>query len=142
MVLISDGGADRLRGQGAAQSVEDAAFVGTLLSHVEHPGQIPDMLSIYEQVRLPRAMYVKRRAWEMRATFGYPDGPLQHERDRQMALEPFEGCPNPTVDPVLQKWLWGHDVFAEAETAWKRYEAGLLPHKKGKQMLVHVNGTS
>ena len=127
------------RGQGAAQAIEDAAFLGTILSKMEHPVQIPDMFSVYEQVRLPRTMYIKRRAWEVRTTFGYADGALQRERDRQLALEPFEGYPNPMVDPVLQEWLWGHDVFTAAEKAWQRYKSGIFPHTRGEQLLERMS---
>ncbi|KAI9692839.1 MAG: hypothetical protein M1822_004833 [Bathelium mastoideum] len=134
MTLLGDAAHGMLpyMGQGAAQAIEDAAVIATLLSHCERLAQIPDICSMYEQIRRPRAMYVKRRAWEMRTTLGYPDGPHQRERDRQMSLEPFEGCPNPTVDPVLQEWLWGYNAFAEAENGWGKYVKGTFPHTRGR----------
>lgn len=76
------------------------------------------MLSLYERVRLPRATQVRRRSHAMRATHGFPDGAQQRERDRLMALAPFDGHPNAWADPVFQPWLWGHDAAAAAGQAW------------------------
>ena len=120
-----------IRGQGAAMAMEDAAMLGRLFALSEHPAQIPDLLTIYEHIRRPRTMEVKRRSKEMRATHGFPDGPLQEERDRQMALEPFEGYPNAWADPVFQKWLWGYDAVQEADKAWNVYKKGLFPGTRG-----------
>ena len=56
------------------------------------------------------------------------DGERQRERDRQLTQEaPFEGYPNPWADPVLQKWLFGYDAFAEVDEAWHRYKQGTFP---------------
>lgn len=118
-------------GQGAAMAMEDAAVLGTLFAKCQKAAQLPDILTIFEHIRKPRATEVRKRSREMRATHGYPDGPLQQERDRQLALEPFEGWPNAWADPVFQKWLWGYDAFEEAERAWEKYMDGRFPGTRG-----------
>ena len=67
-------------------------------------------------------MEVRRRSHAMRVTHGYPDGPLQRERDRLMKLAPFAGHPNAWADPVFQPWLWGYDAAAEANNVWDAYQ--------------------
>ena len=105
-------------GQGAAQAFEDATALSTLFSRCERPSELRKAITLYEQLRFPRAMEVRRRSHEMRATHGCPDGPLQQERDRLLKLPPFKGYPNAWADPVFQPWLWGYDAAAEAQKLW------------------------
>ncbi|KAL9116383.1 MAG: hypothetical protein Q9187_007091 [Circinaria calcarea] len=118
--------------QGAAQAFEDCAVLAVLFSKIQSKSQIPDILSIYERIRKPRAREVRIRAREMRTVFGMRDGPLQQERDRQLLEHaPFEGYPNPLADPVLQKWLYGYRAIEEAERAWEVYLKGEWPGTRG-----------
>lgn len=118
--------------QGAAQAIEDAAFLSGLLSHLELKSQISDILSIYERHRKPRAMQVKRRTLATREINGMVDGPLQQERDRQLSEhKPFDGYPNPLADPTFSDWLFGYDANEEAEKAWKTYKKGEWPLTSG-----------
>lgn len=114
-------------GQGAAVALEDAAFLAEILSQVRCVDEMSDCLTILEASRRPRATEISRRSREMRGTHGYQDGPLQKERDRQLALPPFEGQPNPFKDPVFRPWLWGYDAVAEAHKSWGRYQKGEFP---------------
>lgn len=119
-------------GQGAAQAFEDCAVLGVLFSKIRCKSQIPDVLSMYERIRKPRAREVRIRAREMRNVYGMKDGPMQQERDRQLVEHaPFDGYPNPLADPVLQKWLYGYDAIAEAERAWQVYLKGEWPGTRG-----------
>lgn len=114
--------------QGAAQAIEDAAILSGLLSHLELRSQIPDVTSIYEGLRKPRTMEVKRCSLATRDVNGMVDGPLQQERDRQLSEHnPFDGYPNPLADPVFSKWLFGYDSIEEVEKAWSIYKRGEWP---------------
>ena len=107
------------RAQGAAQALEDAAVLAELLSKLQEKSQIPDILALYEGLRKPRVMQVKRRSKATKDINSMLDGPLQEERDRQLShCEPFEGYPNPLADPVFSKWLFDYDVAQEANNAW------------------------
>ena len=118
--------------QGAAQAIEDAAILSGLLYHIEHKCQTADILSIYEMLRKPRAMQVKRQSLATRNINGMADGPLQRERDRQLLLhQPFDGYPNPLADPVFSKWLFGYHAVEEAERAWATYKRGEWPLTSG-----------
>ena len=103
-----------LRAQGAAQAFEDAAVVGSLFSHVKNREQIPDLMTQFQQIRMSRSMEVLRRSAAMREVFGMPDGIAQQERDAQIAMDPYEGCPITLADPVFQKWLWGYNAIEDA----------------------------
>nr|ANB32222.1 4-hydroxybenzoate decarboxylase [Boreostereum vibrans] len=113
--------------QGAAIAVEDGAALGTLFAHATHPSLVPDVLTIYEQIRKSRTTRVVRGSTKQRDIFHMPDGPRQRERDRQLltyADNLFEGYPNQWADPVFQPWLYGYNAFEEAEKAWQKYLRG------------------
>lgn len=111
--------------QGAAQAIEDAAILSGLLRHMKSESQTPDILSIYERLRKPRAMEVKWRSLATRDVNGMADGPMQRERDRQLSEhQPFDGYPNPLADPVFSMWLFGYNANEEVEKAWSAYERG------------------
>lgn len=108
-------------GQGAAQCIEDAATLSTLFAHLSHKSQIPELLTVYESLRKPRALELQRRSLSMRTVYGMYDGDEQMMRDRQLTLcEPFEGYVVPWMDPEFQKWMYTYDAAAEAEKAWQK----------------------
>ena len=43
------------QGQGAAQAIEDAAALGTVLPRGTHPSDVPERLKLYENIRYERA---------------------------------------------------------------------------------------
>lgn len=113
----------RPRAQGAAQSIEDAAFLGQLCSRMRSVQDIPQALHIFQAKRRGRVSAVGRRSLEVGRTWALSDGPEQEERDR-MLREGEKGAvsganfPNPFSDPELTEWLYGSDVFEEATRAW------------------------
>ena len=118
--------------QGAAQAIEDGAVLGALFERIEHRSQIPDILTIFEQLRKPRTTQVVKGSSALRSIFHMEDGPRQRERDRQLTEhEPFEGYPNRWADPVFQQWLFDYDAFSEVDAAWKRYKEGTFPGVQG-----------
>ncbi|CAF9908045.1 MAG: hypothetical protein ALECFALPRED_004207 [Alectoria fallacina] len=101
--------------QGAAQAVEDGAILGALFEHVQHKSEVRDSLIIYEQLRRSRSTKIVQGSIANGEILHMQDGEAQRDRDRQLRDDaPFEGYPNRWADPVFQKWLFGHDVFAEA----------------------------
>ncbi|EKG15355.1 Monooxygenase FAD-binding protein [Macrophomina phaseolina MS6] len=109
--------------QGAAQAVEDAASLATLVSSISSYSQLPDALRVFEQLRISRAGQVQQASFVNGRIFHFPDGPEQQARDAAMRAE-AEGkhylhSPNGLCDPTTQIWLYGHDAEAEAMEAWK-----------------------
>ena len=120
--------------QGAAQAVEDGAVLGALFERIEHRSQLPDLLTMFEQLRKSRTTQVVKGSSALRDIFHMPDGDRQRERDRQLLEdEPFEGYPNRWADPVFQSWLFGYDALGEVDTAWKRYKEGTFPGVRGRR---------
>lgn len=122
-------------------ALEDGHCLGLLLSRIS-PSTTPsasrlalhDILTLYEMIRKSRTTRIVKQSSHYRHVFHMHDGPRQQERDRQLTeydRNPFEGYPNKWKDPVFQKWLWGYDVKAEVESAWKRYEKGVFPGTGG-----------
>lgn len=113
---------------------EDAAVLGVLFSRIQHKSQLPDILSIYERVRRPRTMRMRRRSRIMRDVYAMTDGPAQEERDRQLLQDvPCEDFPNYLADPVFQKWLFAYNAMAEAGKAWEMYLQGNGQDLKAKE---------
>ncbi|KAI1628978.1 salicylate hydroxylase [Exophiala viscosa] len=114
--------------QGAAQAVEDAAVLAHLFEKVEHAHQVPDLLTIYETIRKPRATaVVAGSSYAGQKIYHLHDGPRQKERDRQMLAfqdKPFEGYQNRWRDPVFQKFLFSYDAQKVVDDAWKVYQEG------------------
>ncbi|EXJ63823.1 hypothetical protein A1O7_00158 [Cladophialophora yegresii CBS 114405] len=48
------------QGQGAAQSIEDAATLGMLMSQLEDKADIPERLALYNELRVPRSSIVQQ----------------------------------------------------------------------------------
>lgn len=90
-------------GQGAAQSIEDAATLASCLSNIPSE-RVADALNRYEHLRRPRASRVQRLSEHNKERFHLPDGPAQAERDAVMA--------SGTTDWSLQAiaWLYAHDA--------------------------------
>ncbi|KAF1948818.1 salicylate hydroxylase [Byssothecium circinans] len=109
--------------QGAAQSIEDAAFLGQLCSRMGSLQDIPQALRMFQAKRRERVGAVGKRSLEVGRTWALGDGPEQEERDRafregEKDLVRGGVFPNPFSDPELTGWLYGSDVFEEAIRAW------------------------
>ncbi|KZT51075.1 FAD/NAD(P)-binding domain-containing protein [Calocera cornea HHB12733] len=117
------------RAQGAAMAVEDAAVLGSLLSHISSPAQIPFFLRAYQDLRHARCTDTQAQARLNQLIFHLPDGPEQQARDEDMrrameaelggqALE-AEGNQNQWADKKKSKKQFGYDAEAEAESWWR-----------------------
>jgi salicylate hydroxylase len=106
--------------QGAAQGVEDAASLGTLLSLISSKEQIPDALKAFEKAQKSRAEYIQQSCLTTRAALHLPDGPEQAARDQKFkALSTGGDNDDKWGDPTFQHFLWTWDAEAKAEEAWK-----------------------
>ncbi|KAL8666948.1 MAG: hypothetical protein Q9168_007381 [Polycauliona sp. 1 TL-2023] len=101
--------------QGAALAIEDGAVLGQLFSYDGLDKSM--LLSVYEKLRKPRTTRIVQGSVALRNMNHTLDGPAQQQRDETLKREPFEGHPNPWVDPVFQKWLFGYDVEGEVGKA-------------------------
>lgn len=111
--------------QGASQAIEDAACLAELFGKVQHRSQVPDALTIFQDLRQTRCLEISRHAEKVGRVWTFPDGPHQQERDRQLKEhQPFEGYPNPFSDTYLHKWLYDYDVTEAVGEAWERYTSG------------------
>ncbi|KAH8759367.1 hypothetical protein F5883DRAFT_143611 [Diaporthe sp. PMI_573] len=101
--------------QGAAQVVEDGAFLGYLFDENCVSGDVPARLKGFCQRRQSRAFTVRGRAQKAGEIYQLPDGAAQELRDQRLREgQLVEGFPNPFADPVLTHWLYDYDVEADA----------------------------
>lgn len=119
-------------GQGAAITVEDAAVLGAVLSHVSSLAQVPALLQAYQDLRLPRASATQDVSRFNREVFHMPDGPAQRARDEAMraataaeldeegVTPPIQtdGNPNQCADRTKIGIQFGYDAYAEVERWW------------------------
>ncbi|MDI2028409.1 FAD-dependent monooxygenase [Saccharopolyspora sp. TS4A08] len=101
IVLLGDAAHAMLphHGQGANQSIEDAATLASLLHRFAPEQALPR----YERLRRARTRAVQRSSWVASALLHLPDGPEADERDRRLAAIP----------DTLQ-WIHEHDAEAAA----------------------------
>ncbi|KAJ7213516.1 FAD/NAD-P-binding domain-containing protein [Mycena pura] len=91
IVLLGDAAHPMLpsRAQGAAMAVEDAAVLGTLLSHLSRTDDpvagLGVLLRAYQAVRRRRTAENQRAAHTYLNVFHLPDGPAQRARDASMS---------------------------------------------------------
>jgi salicylate hydroxylase len=89
--------------QGAAQAIEDAAFLATCLTD---PEDLAAALRRYEDVRRPRATRIQALSRENKARSHLPDGPEQESRDAELASRPTDF----SLGAVA--WVYEHDAAA------------------------------
>ncbi|KAJ7195381.1 FAD/NAD-P-binding domain-containing protein [Mycena pura] len=125
VVLLGDAAHPTLpsRAQGAAMAVEDAAVLGTLLSHLTRADDPADglgmLLRAYQALRQSRTAKTQRAARANFDVFHLPDGPAQRTRDgsmRSAALDAAaaDGGANVWADRRKSDQQFGYDAEAEA----------------------------
>lgn len=108
--------------QGAAMALESAYTLSSLLRHASNATELPEILALYQNLRLPRARRTRERSGQMRDMSQLVDGPAQEERDRTLKEDkPGDGFPNPWADPGFQEWMWAFDARATADSAWEDF---------------------
>ena len=107
--------------------IEDAGALTVLFSHVKSAAEIPDVLRLYEAIRRPRALELRRLSTKFKELYTLLDGPEQEARDGALRKgAPYPGWPNFMSDPELAPKLYGYDVVAETERIWKAWKSGAL----------------
>ena len=95
--------------QGAVQAIEDAAALAQCLA--SEPGNPEAALSVYEQVRLPRACRLQELSHERKLVNHLPDGPEQRKRDSELG----------TGDALRRSgWIYDYDAEAAAREVLTR----------------------
>lgn len=89
-------------GQGANQTIEDAATLAWLLHRYEPHQALPR----YERLRRARTRSIQRSSWVASEMLHLPDGPGADDRNRRLAA----------VHETLQ-WIHGHDAEAAAHAS-------------------------
>jgi salicylate hydroxylase len=104
VVLLGDAAHGMLphQGQGANQTIEDAALLAELLVGDESPASAFDR---YERLRRPRTRRVQGVSWLTNRILHLPDGAQARERDHGLAALPS------TIG-----WIHEHDVLAGLRT--------------------------
>ena len=91
-------------GQGANQTIEDAAALAELLASTGSSKAVPKALADYEHLRKGRTRQVQRSSWVASELLHLPDGPEAARRDRDL------------VDmPRHLDWIHAHDARGAAE---------------------------
>lgn len=134
-------------------AIEDAAMLGTLLSHISSISQLKPLLYAYESLRLPRTAETQASARLNQTIFHLPDGPEQEARDSQMRKaaeveeamlererqglpveeESMEGNPNMWADRKKNEAQFGYDADEVADRWWREVgerEIGPLGEEK------------
>ncbi|KAL5512455.1 hypothetical protein ACEPAG_3108 [Sanghuangporus baumii] len=142
------------RAQGAAMAIEDAAVLGSLLSHLSHISQIPILLKAYEKLRLERTAKTQASSRRNQRIFHLPDGPEQQARDKLMreAMELENECmkngdlaqqenvtkgnPNQWADQSLNIEQFSFDADEVAEIWWKEEGEASLRESRENEALV------
>ena len=89
-VLLGDAAHAMLphHGQGANQTIEDAATLADCLAEAGGPEAYGSALSRYERLRRVRTRQVQRSSWVTSDLLHLPDGPAAERRDRKLATVP------------------------------------------------------
>jgi salicylate hydroxylase len=99
-VLLGDAAHAMLphQGQGANQTIEDAAVLATLLAASGH-ATLSDALHRYEVSRRARTRQVQRASWVNSEILHHPDGPDAESRDQKLSTL-----------PEYLEWIHGYEV--------------------------------
>ncbi|MCJ1402817.1 hypothetical protein MMC11_006038 [Xylographa trunciseda] len=96
--------------QGAAQAIEDGAFLGSLFENIKDPRDIKGALQLFETTRKPRTTIIVQKSIENREFFNMKDGPGQQKRDEVLKQGPLSLI-------EFQKWLYGYDAIEVGKAA-------------------------
>ncbi|KAK5064361.1 hypothetical protein LTR84_000194 [Exophiala bonariae] len=104
--------------QGAGSSLEDGAALGLILAKIDGRADLLEALKKFERVRKSRSLALQQGSLKQRHVNHLRNGPEQVARD-QLCLDemddPQPGYPFYWIDPKIQSYVYGYDVFAELE---------------------------
>jgi salicylate hydroxylase len=88
--------------QGAGQAIEDGAALAACQKRLG-TAAAPEAIRLYEHLRRPRATRLQELSRINKRRFHLPDGPLQEERDAELARRGDR-----SIEAIA--WLYGHDA--------------------------------
>lgn len=97
--------------QGAAQAIEDACVLSALFEKVSTPGDVPNALAAYDQVRRPRAQRIVSTSREAGQLVSMSQPGVGDDLDIMRE----------TLDTRLQ-WIWDRDLVAQNDEAVKLFQ--------------------
>ena len=111
--------------------IEDGACLAECLSRATNAKEVPRYLRVFEQLRKPRCEKIQLGSRSNGDMWHLQDGLEQESRDRALSGNGLEenigtefgndsGNGNPWSNKDFQPWLFGHDVFREANEALNR----------------------
>ena len=114
--------------QGASMSIEDGACLVKCLNRVKTFDEVPRYLTAFEKLRKHRCETIQEGSRLNGHMWHLQDGLEQELRDKALSRDDFEqnansdaqsdsGSPNPWSNKDFQPWLFGYDVFKEANEA-------------------------
>lgn len=114
--------------QGANSSIEDGAVLGNVLAALDAKSQLPQALSLYEQLRKKRSEAIVRETFAQRKDFHMVNGMEQQARDElmlsQLGTQITTRFPSRWQCPEVQPWLYGYDAQKETEAALREAPLG------------------
>ena len=99
------------QGQGAGQAIEDACVLSALFGKVSTPGDVPNALAAYDQIRRPRAQRV-----------------VSTSRESGQLMSMQQPGIGDNVEKTREKlgtrmhWIWHRDLVAQNEAAIKLFD--------------------
>lgn len=102
------------QGQGAGQAIEDACVLQELLGMVHRKEDLAKALSVYDQVRRPRAERVVATSREAGYLFT-----MQAEGVKDDVAKMRENI------ETRMKWIWGQDIQAQNQAAVDLFKESL-----------------
>jgi salicylate hydroxylase len=112
--------------QGAAMAIEDAAVLGSALSHATSVDDIPRLLQFFYRARVDRAHAIQRGSFTNRFFIHMRDEEMLAMRRDVFRAGDYPSSPNLMGNTVFQDWLYGYDAVADAALRWEREKGALI----------------
>ncbi|KAF8880531.1 hypothetical protein BD779DRAFT_1675877 [Infundibulicybe gibba] len=112
-----------------ALGIEDAQTLGSLFSRLQHPDQVPRLLSAYEEIRQKRCETTEDWERRKRALLTLPYGPAQEARDASLRKSTtLREWHHMDPDVFVEIWddeihVFEHDATESVEDWWTKWGA-------------------
>lgn len=112
--------------QGAAMAIEDAAVLGSALSHATSRDDLPLLLEFFYRTRLHRTHAIQRGSFTNRFFIHMKEEEILAMRRDVFKAGDYPSSPNLMGNTVFQDWLYGYDAAADAALQWERENGGQI----------------
>ncbi|KAJ3486184.1 hypothetical protein NLI96_g4422 [Meripilus lineatus] len=114
--------------QGTAMSIEDAAVLGKLFSHLRNTDQIPSLLNAFEDIRQTRCLATLSEELGLFTFLTYKDDTMQDLRDSAFREKYARGSTDTIAgeDEAARQWeemrrVYAYDCEDEADEWWVKW---------------------